>query len=54
MSVMYIVFILAMLLVTAAIAAFVWATCSGQFDDIDSPGVRVLIDDESSSNDSGR
>lgn len=46
MSVLYIVLPLALIVGAAAVAAFIWATRSGQFDDLDSPAVRVLHDDE--------
>jgi len=45
MSVLYIVLPLALLVVAAAVAAFVWATRHGQFDDLDTPAVRMLHDD---------
>ena len=45
MSVLYIVLPLALLIVGIAVAAFVWATRRGQFDDLDTPAVRVLHDD---------
>jgi len=32
--------------VGAAVAAFVWAANRGQFDDLDTPAVRMLHDDE--------
>jgi len=46
MSVLYIVLPLALLIVGAAVGAFVWSARSGQFDDLDTPAVRVLHDDE--------
>ncbi|HEX8725513.1 MAG TPA: cbb3-type cytochrome oxidase assembly protein CcoS [Gemmatimonadaceae bacterium] len=46
MSVLYIVVPLALLVVGAAVAAFVWAADRGQFDDLDTPAVRMLHDDE--------
>jgi cbb3-type cytochrome oxidase maturation protein len=46
MSVLYIVLPLALLVVGAAVAAFVWATSRGQFDDLDTPGLRMLHDDD--------
>ncbi len=46
MSVIYIVVPLALLVVGAAVAAFVWAANQGQFDDLDTPQVRMLHDDE--------
>ena len=45
MSVLYIVLPLALLVVGIAVAAFVWATRRGQFDDLDTPAVRMLHDD---------
>jgi cbb3-type cytochrome oxidase maturation protein len=45
MSVLYIVLPLALIVVGAAVAAFVWATSRGQFDDLDTPGLRMLYDD---------
>ena len=46
MSVLYIVVPLALAVVAVAVAAFVWATRRGQFDDLDTPAVRMLYDDE--------
>lgn len=46
MSVIYIVVPLALLVVAAAVGAFVWAANRGQFDDLDTPAVRMLHDDE--------
>ena len=46
MSVLYIVLPLALIVVAAAVGAFVWATNRGQFDDLDTPGLRMLHDDE--------
>ncbi|MCU0648448.1 MAG: cbb3-type cytochrome oxidase assembly protein CcoS [Gemmatimonadaceae bacterium] len=46
MNVLYIVVPLALLTVIGAVVAFSWATKSGQFDDLDTPSVRVLHDDE--------
>jgi cbb3-type cytochrome oxidase maturation protein len=46
MSVLYIVLPLALLVVAIAVGAFVWATRRGQFDDLDTPAVRVLHDDK--------
>ena len=46
MSVLYIVLPLALLFVAIAVGAFVWATRRGQFDDLDTPAVRVLHDDK--------
>ena len=46
MSVIYIVLPLALLIVAAAVVAFVWAARRGQFDDMDTPGTRMVNDDE--------
>lgn len=46
MSVLYIVVPLALLIAAGAVLAFIWATRTGQFDDLSTPGVRVLFDDE--------
>ena len=46
MSVLYLVVPLAIVLVAAAVAAFVWATSRGQFDDLDTPAMRMLHDDD--------
>ncbi len=45
MSVLYIVFPLALLIVAIAVAAYVWATRSGQLDDLETPALRMLHDD---------
>jgi cbb3-type cytochrome oxidase maturation protein len=46
MSVLYLVLPLALAIVGAAVAAFVWAARRGQFDDLRTPGMRVVHDDE--------
>ena len=46
MSVICIVLPLALVIVAVAVAAFVWAAKRGQFDDLDTPGVRILHDDD--------
>jgi cbb3-type cytochrome oxidase maturation protein len=45
MTVLFIVLPLATLLSGLAALAFVWATRRGQFDDLDTPAVRLLTDD---------
>lgn len=47
MSVLYIVLPIALVIVAVAVAAFVWAARKGQFDDLKTPGMRVVHDDES-------
>ena len=46
MNVLYILVPLAILLAAAGVAAFSWAVRSGQFDDVETPAIRMLIDDE--------
>ncbi len=45
MSVLYLVVPLALLVVGAAVLAFIWASGRGQFDDLDTPALRMLHDD---------
>jgi len=45
-SIIYIVLPLALLIVLAAVLAFVWATRHGQFDDLETPALRMLHDDD--------
>lgn len=45
MSVIFIVLPLALVIVGSAVFAFVRATMSGQFDDLDTPAVRMLHDE---------
>jgi cbb3-type cytochrome oxidase maturation protein len=37
---------LALLIAAIAVGFFIWAAQSGQFDDLDTPAVRILFDDE--------
>ncbi len=46
MSALYVVVPLALLLVGAALGAFLWANRRGQFDDLETPAVRVLHDED--------
>jgi cbb3-type cytochrome oxidase maturation protein len=45
MSVVYIVLPLALIFVVVALLVFVRAVRAGQFDDMETPGMRVLHDD---------
>lgn len=47
MDILYLLIPLGLLLLGAAVAAFFWAVGSGQFDDLESPGVSVIMDDDS-------
>lgn len=46
MSALYVVLPLALLLVGAAVSAFVWASRRGQFDDLETPAARILHEDD--------
>ena len=46
MEVLYLLIPLALLLVAAGVAAFIWAVGDGQFDDPEGPAVRILDDDD--------
>lgn len=46
MSVIYILIPLALVIVGVAIGAYSWAARRGQFDDLDTPAVRALHDDD--------
>ena len=46
MSILYILIPLALLLLGLAVWAFFWAVGSGQFDDLDTPAIRVVMDDD--------
>ncbi|QDV10032.1 Cytochrome oxidase maturation protein cbb3-type [Planctomycetes bacterium Poly30] len=51
MSVIYIVLPLALVLGGAALVAFLWAVKRGQFDDLDTPAMRVVLEDDALSED---
>jgi cbb3-type cytochrome oxidase maturation protein len=46
MSVVYIALPIALLLALAGLIAFIWAVRSGQLDDLETPGLRILGDDD--------
>lgn len=46
MSILYVLIPLALLLLGGAVWAFFWAVGSGQFDDLDTPAVRIVMDDD--------
>jgi cbb3-type cytochrome oxidase maturation protein len=45
-SVVFVVLPIALVLLAGAIAAYAWAARRGQFDDLTTPAVRALHDDE--------
>ena len=46
MSVFFVLVPLALVLAGAAVLAFRWAVRDGQFDDVETPALRILLDDE--------
>lgn len=46
MNIIFYLIPLGLLLLIAAVAAFFWAVRSGQFDDLDTPAWRILMDDD--------
>lgn len=47
MTILYLLIPLGLVLIILALVAFFWASSNGQFDDLDSPAVRILMDDDS-------
>lgn len=45
MSVIFIVLPLAVILAALALIGFAWAVRGGQFDDLDTPPMRMIVDD---------
>lgn len=54
MTILYLLIPLTLGLVLLAGWAFFWAVNSGQFDDLDSPAWRILVDDGDEPRDDGR
>ncbi|HUL47600.1 MAG TPA: cbb3-type cytochrome oxidase assembly protein CcoS [Steroidobacteraceae bacterium] len=46
MNVIYLLIPLGLGLLALSVWAYFWAVRSGQFDDLDSPGVQILLDDD--------
>jgi cbb3-type cytochrome oxidase maturation protein len=46
MTVLFVVLPLAIVFAGGAVVAFIWAARSGQFDDLQTPPVRILHDDD--------
>lgn len=45
MSIIYLVLPLALVIVGLAVWAYTWAAKSGQFDDLDTPAMRMVVED---------
>lgn len=46
MTILYFLIPLALVLLGLAVWAFFWAVGSGQFDDMDTPAMRIVMDDD--------
>ena len=46
MNIVFVLIPLAILLLGAAVWAFIWAVNHGQFDDLEGPAYRILFDDD--------
>jgi cbb3-type cytochrome oxidase maturation protein len=46
METIFVLLPLALLIAVIAVGFFIWAARTGQFDDLDTPAVRILFDDE--------
>jgi cbb3-type cytochrome oxidase maturation protein len=46
MSTLYLLIPLAAILVVIAVVLFLWSIKSGQFEDMEGPGFRILMDDD--------
>ena len=46
MNILYFLVPLALMLAALGVWAFVWSVKSGQFEDVETPGMRILFDDE--------
>ncbi|HXW75474.1 MAG TPA: cbb3-type cytochrome oxidase assembly protein CcoS [Steroidobacteraceae bacterium] len=46
MSILYLLIPLGLVLLVLALWAFFWAVREGQFDDLDTPAVQLLLDDD--------
>jgi cbb3-type cytochrome oxidase maturation protein len=46
MNVLYLLVPLALLLAGSGVAAFVWSVRNGQYDDVETPAMRILMEDD--------
>jgi cbb3-type cytochrome oxidase maturation protein len=46
MTIIFVLIPLGLVLLGVAVWAFFWAVSNGQFDDLDSPAYRILMDDD--------
>jgi cbb3-type cytochrome oxidase maturation protein len=46
MTILFVLIPLGLVVLGAAVWAFFWAVGNGQFDDLDTPAMRVILDDD--------
>jgi cbb3-type cytochrome oxidase maturation protein len=46
MSILYLLIPLGVMVLAVSLWAFFWAVRAGQFDDLDTPAVQILLDDD--------
>ena len=46
MSILYLVVPLALVIVAVGVRGYLWAVRDGQMDDLETPGIRVIRDDQ--------
>ena len=46
MDILYLLIPLAVIIMIVAVAAFMWAVRSGQYEDLEGPAHRILMDDD--------
>ena len=46
METIFVLLPLALLIAAIAVGFFIWAARTGQFDDLDTPAIRILFDDD--------
>lgn len=46
MQILYLLIPLGVIIMALAVAAFIWTVKSGQYDDMDGPAHRILMDDD--------
>ncbi|MCC7051798.1 MAG: cbb3-type cytochrome oxidase assembly protein CcoS [Gemmatimonadaceae bacterium] len=46
MSILYLVVPLALVIVAVSVGGYLWAVKDGQMDDLETPGIRVIRDDQ--------
>ncbi len=50
MSAMFVLIVVSLVVAAGFLIAFIWAVKNGQYDDAYTPSIRILFDDETTSN----